>query len=55
MTENFINGMLSEHAGKLTHLEEVHMDVNNLTSLGPAVRHWTKLRILTMSDNSLTG
>lgn len=55
MTENFINGMLSPHAGRLTQLEELHMDVNNLTSLCPEVANWTRLRVITLSDNSLTG
>lgn len=55
MSENFINGVLPESAGKLVNLEEVHLDVNNVTSLGPAVKNWIKLRIFTISDNSLTG
>lgn len=55
MSENFINGILPDSAGKLVNLEEVHLDVNNVTSLGPAVKYWIKLRIFTISDNSLTG
>lgn len=55
MSENFINGVLPESVGKLVNLEEVHLDVNNVTSLGPAVKNWIKLRIFTISDNSLTG
>jgi Leucine-rich repeat (LRR) protein len=54
ISENFINGMLSAHAGNLINLEELRMDVNNLTSLCPEVRNWTRLRIITLSDNSLT-
>lgn len=55
MSENFINGVLSDHAGKLVNLEELHLDVNNITSLGSAVKNWIKLKIFTIADNSLTG
>ena len=55
MSENFLNGVLSEHAGKLTKLETINMDINNITVLCPEVRHWTNLKIFTISDNSLSG
>lgn len=55
LSENFLNGMLSEFAGLLTNLEMLNLDVNNITALCPAVRHWTKMQIFTISDNSLTG
>jgi hypothetical protein len=55
LSENFLNGMLSEHAGGLINLEILNLDVNNFTSLCPAVRNWTKLKTFTISDNSLTG
>lgn len=55
LSENFLNGSLSEHAGKLVNLEVINLDINNLTMLSPAVRNWPKLKIFTISDNSLTG
>lgn len=55
LSENFLNGNLSEHAGALWQLESLNLDINNLTGLCPAVRAWTKLRVFTISDNSLSG
>ncbi len=55
LSENFLNGTLSEHAGALWQLESLNLDINNLTALCPAVRSWTKLKVFTISDNSLTG
>lgn len=55
LSENFLNGVLSEHAGKLTKLETINMDINNITVLCPEVRNWTNLKIFTISDNSLSG
>lgn len=55
VSENFLNGVLSEHAGKLTRLETINMDINNITVLCPEVRNWTNLKIFTISDNSLSG
>jgi hypothetical protein len=55
LSENFLNGPLSEHAGKLTRLEVINLDINNITVLCPEVRNWTALRIFTISDNSLSG
>jgi len=55
VSENFLNGVLSEHAGKLTKLETINMDINNITVLCQEVRHWTNLKIFTISDNSLSG
>lgn len=55
LSENFLNGMLSDHAGALWQLESINLDINNLTSLCPAVRAWTRLKTFTISDNSLTG
>lgn len=55
LSENFLNGLLSEHAGLLYNLEELNLDINSLTALGPAVRNWSKLKVFTISDNSLTG
>jgi Leucine-rich repeat (LRR) protein len=55
LSENFLNGVLSEYAGLLTQLEVLNLDINNLTALGPAVQNWRKLKVITISDNSLTG
>jgi Leucine-rich repeat (LRR) protein len=55
LTENFLNGMLSSLCGGLPFLEELHMDVNQLTALSPAVANWTNLKTLSLSDNLLTG
>lgn len=55
LSENFLNGMLSDYAGQLENLEVLNLDVNNLTGLCPAVSRWTKLRVFTISDNSLTS
>jgi len=55
LSENFLNGELSELAARMTNLEEVRLDVNHLTALGPAVGKWTKLKVFTCSDNSLTS
>jgi Leucine-rich repeat (LRR) protein len=55
LSENFLNGMLSEHAGSLVNIEILNLDVNNITGLCPAVRNWTKLKTFTISDNSLTS
>jgi len=55
LSENFLNGMLSDHAGRLANLETLNMDINNITMLGPSVQNWAKLKVFTMSDNSLTG
>ena len=55
LSENFLNGALSEHAGRLMHLEVINMDINNVTMLCAGVKNWTKLKIFTISDNSLTG
>ena len=55
LSENFLNGPLSEHAGKLTQLQVLNMDINNVTMLCPDVRNWNHLKIFTISDNSLSG
>jgi len=55
LSENFLNGVLSEHAGRLVHLEVINLDVNNISMLSPAIKHWTRLKIFTASDNSLLG
>ncbi len=55
LSENFLNGTLSEFAGLLAQLEVMNLDVNNLTSLCPAVQNWRRLKVFTISDNSLTG
>mmetsp|Transcript_27625 Transcript_27625/g.46358 ORF Transcript_27625/g.46358 Transcript_27625/m.46358 type:complete len:426 (+) Transcript_27625:116-1393(+) len=55
LSENFLNGSLSEHAGKLDQLQTLNMDVNNVTMLCPAVSNWSKLKVFTISDNSLSG
>ena len=55
LSENFLNGVLSEHAGRLVHLEVLNLDINNISMLCPAIKHWTRLKIFTASDNSLLG
>lgn len=55
ISENFLNGTLSEHAGKLTNLETIILDINNITVLSPAVRNWQNLKIFSISDNALTS
>jgi hypothetical protein len=55
LSENFLNGMLSDYAGKLANLETLNMDINNITMLCTSVQYWVKLKVFTMSDNSLTG
>jgi len=55
LSENFLNGVLSEHAGRLQHLEVLNLDINNISMLSPAVKNWTRLKIFTASDNSLIG
>mmetsp|Transcript_16596 Transcript_16596/g.33667 ORF Transcript_16596/g.33667 Transcript_16596/m.33667 type:complete len:427 (+) Transcript_16596:20-1300(+) len=55
LSENFLNGPLSVHAGKLSRLEVINLDINNITALCPEVCNWTALRIFTISDNSLGG
>lgn len=55
LSENYLNGVLSEHAGALSQLEELNLDINNFTALSPAVRSWTNLKTFSISDNSLTG
>lgn len=55
VSENFLNGVLSSYAGKLTKLEVINLDINNITVLCPEVCNWTNLRIFTISDNSLCG
>jgi hypothetical protein len=55
LSENFLNGPLSPHAGKLVHLEVINLDINNITVLCPEVGNWSALRIFTISDNSLSG
>lgn len=42
-------------AGDLNLLEELRLDTNHITSLPATVAHWTHLKVLTASGNSLTG
>lgn len=55
LSENFLNGMLSTHVGLLTKLEVFNLDVNNLSSLCPAIQQWENIKVFTISDNSLTS
>ncbi|CAM9471754.1 unnamed protein product, partial [Hapterophycus canaliculatus] len=54
LTDNFFNGVLSVTAGKLRELEELRLDVNQITELPAAVDMWTELRVLSLSHNALT-
>ena len=54
LSENYLNGTLSLHCGSLYLVEELKLDVNQLTGLCPAVSNWINLRNLSLSDNLLT-
>ncbi|CAM9351269.1 unnamed protein product, partial [Pylaiella littoralis] len=54
LTDNFFNGVLSATAGKLCELEDLRLDVNQISELPAAVDMWTELRVLSVSDNALT-
>eukprot|EP00605_Chrysophyceae_sp_TOSAG23-4_P001029 GSChrysophyteH1.ASY1.ANO1.1131.1 assembled CDS len=56
LSENFLNGFLPESAAKLTNLEELNLDGNQVVSVGEGiVDNWTKLRSFSMQDNGLTA
>jgi hypothetical protein len=55
LSENFLNGTLSMHCGALFLLEELRLDVNQFTSLCPAVANWVNLKSLNLADNLLTS
>ena len=54
LSENFLNGQLSDFAGNLNNLESLNLDVNQLTSLGPTVSNWTKMKRFSAQDNSIS-
>ncbi|CAM9338028.1 unnamed protein product, partial [Ectocarpus sp. 12 AP-2014] len=54
LTDNFFNGVLSAAAGRLRELEELRLDVNQITELPAAVDMWTELRVFSISHNALT-
>eukprot|EP01041_Mallomonas_annulata_P003497 gene3497-6960_t len=54
LTENFLNGPLSELAGELVNLEVLRLDVNHLTNLPVSCQNWTNLRVLTLADNQIS-
>lgn len=51
LSNNFLNGALSSIAGRLTQLEELHLDNNNISSLPPSIVGWKDLKVLTLADN----
>lgn len=54
LSENFLNGQLSDYAGNLTLLESISLDVNQLTDLCPAVSSWTQMKRFSAQDNSIS-
>ena len=54
LSENCLNGQLSDFAGNLNLLESINLDVNQLTGLGSTVSNWTKLQRFSAQDNSIT-
>lgn len=53
LSNNFLNGTLPDCASALTTLENISLDVNQLTNLGSAVANWTNLVHFSCADNSL--
>jgi Leucine-rich repeat (LRR) protein len=54
LSENALNGQLSDFAGNLNLLESINLDVNQLTGLGSSVSNWSKLKKFSAQDNSLS-
>jgi len=54
LSENFLNGQLSDYAGNLAQLEAINLDVNQLTGLGTSISNWGALKRFSAQDNSLT-
>ena len=54
LSENALNGELSEIAGQLVQLEELHLDCNSINLLPPSIAGWKNMIIFTISDNLLT-
>jgi Leucine-rich repeat (LRR) protein len=50
---NFLNRSIPDSAAALVNLEKICLDVNQLTSLGPAVSAWSHLTSFSCADNSL--
>lgn len=46
---------MSRYSCELTALEELHLDSNRISTLPENCGAWAGLRVLTISDNNLTG
>jgi Leucine-rich repeat (LRR) protein len=55
LSENFVNGKLPEAIGSLTQLEELRLDLNQVSVLPASIGQLLSLRVLTLSDNSLVA
>ena len=54
LSDNFLNEPLSEQATKLVNLEELLLDVNQISALPKALGAWSKLRVFSAAENEIT-
>ncbi len=55
LSNNFLNGNLSNHVAGLPLLESLNLDVNQLTSLPATISRLGNLQVFSVADNSLTS
>lgn len=53
LSDNFLNGPLSELATKLVHLEALYLDSNQISALPKSLGAWTKMKWFSASDNQI--
>ena len=53
LANNFLNGKLSEEAGRLVRLEELDLDGNQLTELPESCENWSELRVFSCGGNKM--
>jgi len=54
LSHNFLLGSLSEAVSGIDELEELILDVNNITELCPEIKYLRNMKVFSISDNSIT-
>lgn len=55
LCDNYLNGTLDESISELFRLESLYLDNNQITSFPASIGALTNLKILTASENLITG
>jgi Leucine-rich repeat (LRR) protein len=55
LSYNYLNGDMSQYIGQLLSLEDINLNVNQLTNISPEVGNLIHLKSFSIADNNITA